>query len=66
MHPKVGVTRSVIIVPYSRHVIRVFESALAKELKGLGADRVSPMHRGVGLFGDREILWRANLELPLR
>ncbi|MEE2786903.1 MAG: THUMP domain-containing protein [Myxococcota bacterium] len=39
-----------------------FEAILAKELKALGAERVSPMHRGVGLFGDREVLWRANLE----
>ena len=35
---------------------------MADELKGIGAEKVSPGHRGVGFFGDRRILWRANIE----
>ena len=38
------------------------EKILAAELSMTGAAQVSPGHRGVGLFGDRETMWRVNLE----
>ncbi len=35
---------------------------VAAELTALGADKVFPGHRGVGFFGDRQTMIRANLE----
>ena len=37
------------------------EDLLAAELEALGADRVFPGHRGVGFFGDRQLMWAANV-----
>ncbi len=39
-----------------------FEDLLARELELVGAVQVSPGHRGVGFFGTRDTMVRANLE----
>ena len=38
------------------------ETVLADELTKMGAGQVMPGHRGVGVFGNREMLWRINVE----
>ena len=38
------------------------ETVLADEFTRLGAQKIMPGHRGVGVFADRRFMWRLNVE----